>query len=32
MSTIAGKGCARIIPDGDKKPLKDIERDLGKIC
>jgi len=29
MSTIAGKGCARIIPDGDKKPLKDIEKRFG---
>ena len=30
MSTIAGKGCARIIPDGEKKPLKDIERSIIK--
>lgn len=30
MSTIAGKGCPRIIPEGDKKPLKDIERSIVK--
>ena len=30
MSTIAGKGCERIIPDSDKKPLKDIERSIVK--
>ena len=30
MSTIAGKGCPRIIPDGDKKPLQDIERSIVK--
>lgn len=30
MSTIAGKGCPRIIPDGDKKTLQDIERSIVK--
>ncbi|OOM16330.1 tRNA 2-thiocytidine biosynthesis TtcA family protein [Clostridium saccharobutylicum] len=30
MSTIAGKGCPRIIPDEEKKPLKDIERSIVK--
>lgn len=30
MSTIAGKGCPRIIPEGDKKPLEDIERSIIK--
>lgn len=30
MSTIAGKGCPRIIPDGEKKTLKDIERSIIK--
>ena len=30
MSTTAGKGCERIIPDSDKKPLKDIERSIVK--
>jgi len=30
MSTIAGKGCERIIPDGEKKPLYDIERSIIK--
>lgn len=30
MSTIAGKGCERIIPEGDRKPLKDIERSIVK--
>ncbi len=30
MSTIAGKGCPRIIPDGEKKPLADIERSIIK--
>ncbi len=30
MSTIAGKGCARIIPDGEKKSLYDIERSIIK--
>lgn len=30
MSTIAGKGCPRIIPEGDKKPLIDIERSIVK--
>ncbi|GAA0077506.1 tRNA 2-thiocytidine(32) synthetase TtcA [Clostridium sp. CTA-5] len=30
MSTIAGKGCPTIIPDEDKKPLKDIERSIVK--
>lgn len=30
MSTIAGKGCPRIIPDGDKKSLQDIERSIVK--
>ena len=30
MSTIAGKGCPRIIPEGEKKPLKDIERSIVK--
>lgn len=30
MSTIAGKGCAIIIPDGDKKSLYDIERSIIK--
>lgn len=30
MSTIAGKGCPRIIPEGDKKPLEEIERSIVK--
>ena len=30
MSTIAGKGCERIIPSEEKKPLKDIERSIVK--
>jgi len=30
LSTIAGKGCERIIPEGDRKPLKDIERSIVK--
>lgn len=30
MSTIAGKGCPRIIPENEKKPLKDIERSIVK--
>lgn len=30
MSTIAGIGCERIIPDGEKKSLYDIERSLIK--
>ena len=30
MSTIAGKGCPRIIPEGEKKPLKEIERSIVK--
>lgn len=30
MSTIAGKGCERIIPDGEKKTLYDIERSIIK--
>jgi tRNA 2-thiocytidine biosynthesis protein TtcA len=30
MSTIAGKGCAIIIPDGEKKSLYDIERSIIK--
>lgn len=30
MSTIAGKGCERIIPDSERKPLKDIERSIVK--
>lgn len=30
MSTIAGKGCERIIPDGEKKSLYDIERSIIK--
>lgn len=30
MSTIAGKGCPRIIPEGEKKTLKDIERSIVK--
>lgn len=30
MSTIAGKGCERIIPSEEKKPLKDIERSILK--
>ncbi|MVX66240.1 tRNA 2-thiocytidine biosynthesis protein TtcA [Clostridium chromiireducens] len=30
MSTIAGKGCPRIIPDGEKKTLQDIERSIVK--
>ena len=28
--SIAGQGCERIVPDGDKKPLKDIERSIIK--
>ncbi len=30
MSTIAGNGCPRIIPDGEKKPLQDIEKSIIK--
>ncbi|MBW6408642.1 tRNA 2-thiocytidine biosynthesis TtcA family protein [Clostridium weizhouense] len=30
MNTIAGKGCPTIIPDEDKKTLKDIERSIVK--
>lgn len=30
MSTIAGKGCERIVPDGEKKSLYDIERSIIK--
>lgn len=30
MSTIAGRGCERIIPSEEKKPLKDIERSIVK--
>ncbi|SFD32967.1 tRNA 2-thiocytidine biosynthesis TtcA family protein [Clostridium uliginosum] len=30
MSTIAGKGCPTIIPEEDKKPLKEIERSIVK--
>ncbi len=30
MSTIAGKGCPRIIPEGEKKPLDEIERSIVK--
>ena len=30
MSTIAGKGCPRIIPDSERKPLADIERSIIK--
>lgn len=30
MSTIAGKGCERIIPSEEKKPLQDIERSIVK--
>lgn len=30
MSTIAGKGCERIIPSEERKPLKDIERSIVK--
>jgi tRNA 2-thiocytidine biosynthesis protein TtcA len=30
MSTIAGKGCPRIIPEGEKKPLQDIEKSIIK--
>lgn len=30
MSTIAGKGCPRMIPEVEKKPLKDIERSIIK--
>lgn len=30
MSTIAGKGCPRIIPDGEKKSLQEIERSIVK--
>ncbi|EKQ55399.1 MULTISPECIES: ATP-binding protein [unclassified Clostridium] len=30
MSTIAGKGCPRIIPEGEKKPLAEIERSIVK--
>ena len=29
--SIAGQGCERIIPEGDKKPLKDIERSIIKL-
>ena len=28
--SIAGRGCERIIPEGEKKPLKDIERSIIK--
>ena len=30
MSTIAGKGCPRMIPEEEKKPLKEIERSIVK--
>lgn len=30
MNTIAGKGCPRIIPDSERKPLADIERSIIK--
>lgn len=30
MSSLAGQGCERIIPEEDKKPLKDIERSIIK--
>ena len=30
MSTIAGKGCPRLIPEEEKKPLKEIERSIVK--
>lgn len=30
MSTIAGKGCPRIIPEGEKKTLQDIEKSIIK--
>ena len=30
MSGIAGKGCERLIPTGEKKPLKEIERSIIK--
>ncbi len=30
MSSIAGKGCERLIPEEDKKPLKEIERSIVK--
>ncbi|MDO5515986.1 MAG: ATP-binding protein [Clostridium sp.] len=30
MSTIAGKGCPRIIPEGEKKSLQEIERSIVK--
>ncbi|NFG63437.1 MULTISPECIES: ATP-binding protein [unclassified Clostridium] len=30
MNSIAGKGCPTIIPDEEKKPLKDIERSIVK--
>ncbi|MBE6090739.1 MAG: tRNA 2-thiocytidine biosynthesis protein TtcA [Clostridium beijerinckii] len=30
MSTIAGEGCPRIIPDGEKKPLEEIEKAIIK--
>jgi tRNA(Ile)-lysidine synthase TilS/MesJ len=31
IMSIAGQGCERIIPEGDKKPLKDIERSIIKL-
>ena len=30
MSTIAGKGCPRIIPESEKKTLQEIERSIVK--
>ena len=30
MSTIAGNGCPRIIPDSERIPLADIERSIIK--
>lgn len=30
MSSIAGKGCERLIPTEEKKPLEEIERSLVK--
>ena len=30
MSDIAGIGCERIIPEGDRRPLAEVERSLNK--
>ena len=30
MSSIAGQGCQRLIPEEDRKPLEEIERSIVK--